>query len=232
MKKVICAALACAVIFLSGCVKAPAPEGEEEKVPCIIVDAGHGLSDVGAIHEENLGSVTEAMINLSVAAMLRDNLTELGYKVIMTHDGKEKPPTEYDDGEETYGPSERADFANASEGDLFISIHCDSFPENESVYGTRVYYAIEKLYDTKHDKKLAEAVTKKLDGAALSDKDVIIKEMAGAESYTVLYKTDMPALLIECGFITNKDDAKRMLDPQWQESFAKAIASGIEKYLK
>lgn len=196
----------------------------------IVIDAGHGLSDVGAINEENLGDVTEADINFAIASILCGYLTEKGYTVTMTHDGKEKPDTEYDDGEATYGPTERADFSNSTDADIFLSIHCDSYPTNTDVYGTRLYYPTKTPNSSKYDELLSYTIGDALNEAFPNDKEVIQKPMVGQDAYTVLYKTVVPSVLVECGFITNKDDAEKLKNAKWQESFAKAIASGIDTY--
>ena len=199
---------------------------------CIVVDAGHGLGDVGALNEENLGDVTEADINFAIASLLCGKLEAKGYTVIMSHDGVTKPETEYDDGEDTYGPSERADFSNSTAADLFISIHCDSFTSNADVYGTRLYYASGTPNATKLDKELAEALADEIDDSFPSDKEVILKAMDESTAYTVLYKTTVPSVLVECGFITNKGDAEKLLDSVWQEKFATALADGVDEYFE
>lgn len=198
----------------------------------VLVDAGHGLSDTGALHDENLGDTTEADINFEIASKLADELTIRGYVVIMSHDGKEKPHTAYSDGKPTYGPSERADYSNSTDADIFISIHCDSFPNDESVSGTRVYYAVNKQYKTKFDSRLASSFRDAIEDAFPKEKDVVIRKMNGQDSYTVLYKTKVPALLVECGFITNKKDAENLTSEIWQDEFASALADGVDKYFE
>ena len=184
------------------------------------------------MNEENLGNVTEADINFAVASLFAKNLTKKGYTVIMSHDGETKPYTKYDDGENTYGPSERADFSNSTKADIFVSIHCDSFPSNTDVYGTRLYYADGTPNSTALDKQLASAVGKALDTDFPDAKDVILKPMDSSTAYTVLYKTVIPSLLVECGFITNKGDAEKLLDSEWQAKFASSLADGIDKYFE
>ncbi len=198
----------------------------------IVVDAGHGLSDVGALNEENLGAVTEADITFAIASLLCNNLSERGYTVVMSHDGITKPETDYDDGEDTYGPSERADFSNSQAADLFISIHCDSFPSNADVYGTRLYYGVNTPNSSKLDESFAEALKYGIEEKFPNDKEVILKPMNGSEAYTVLYKTKVPSVLVECGFITNKGDAEKLLDESWQKNFAASLADGIDLYFE
>ncbi len=236
MKKIIFALCALLCLTFAGCGEEKQPTNYENAIAdgaiTILVDAGHGLSDVGAINEENLGTVTEADITFSVASELTKELLSRGYTVIMSHDGITKPDTEYDDGEKTYGPSERSDFSNSTAADIFISIHCDSFPSNADVYGTRIYYPVSTPNSTKLDKQLASAVGSAVDTAFPDAKKVILRDMHGEECYTVLYKTVVPSILVECGFITNKSDAKKMLDTEWHKAFALSLANGIDEYFK
>lgn len=197
----------------------------------IVVDAGHGLGDVGALNEENLGDITEADINFDITTLLCEKLSEK-YTVVMSHDGVTKPDTEYDDGEDTYGPSERADFSNSTAADLFISIHCDSFPSNADVYGTRLYYADGTPNATEFDYKISKAIGDAINEQFQGGKEVILKPMNSNSAYTVLYKTTVPSVLVECGFITNRGDAEKLTDTEWQNEFATAIASGVDKYFE
>lgn len=233
MKKIFLVVLLCILLTFIGCSdKVQIDEFYEDVMAdgkiVVLVDAGHGLGDPGAMNDENLGDVTEADINFAVATYLASELEERGYTVIMSHDGIVKPHTEYDDELESYGPGERADYSNSTDADIFVSIHCDSYPDNVDVYGTRVYYAVDKQYDTKYDATLTKAIAQKVDSAFESDKDVVVRKMVGQDSYTVLYKTAVPAVLVECGFITNKGDAEKLIDTDWQMKFAKSLADGIE----
>ena len=239
MKKVICTILALLCVFLPGCSISVAEDTnalsayeiamEDEEI-VIVLDAGHGLLDVGALNEENLGETTEAQINFKIANLLCDMLTERGYTVVMSHDGVTKPDTEYDDGEDTYGPKERADFANSTNGDLFISIHCDSFPSNTDVYGTRLYYGVDTPNSSNFDKMSASDLKIKLDEEFSDYKETKLMPMNGNDAYTVLYHTKATSVLVECGFITNKEDADRLVSEEWQKEFATALANGIDLY--
>lgn len=197
---------------------------------CVVLDSGHGLSDTGALSEENLGALTEADINFMITSKLAKLLTDRGYTVLMTHDGKKQPETEYDDGKDSYSPSERADFSNANPADLFISIHCDSFPSDPSVYGTRIYYPVDTPYSTSLDLYFAQTFKKTFDAAFPNDKQVILRDMRGEDCFTVLYKTTAPSVLIESGFITNENDAARLTDETWQTQFASVIADAVDTY--
>ncbi len=235
LKLFLCAALCLLFIGCEANVQENSPTAYENAMAdgeiVIVVDAGHGLSDVGAINKENLGDVTEADINFAIASLLYEKLSE-NYTVIMSHDSKEKPYTEYDDGEDTYGPSERADFSNSTAADLFISVHCDSFPTNADVYGTRLYYAENTPNATVFDRKIADAMGDAINAQFPDGKEVILKPMGADTAYTVLYKTVVPSVLVECGFITNRGDAERLTNAEWQNEFATALANGVDKYFE
>ncbi len=237
LKLLLCAALCC-IVFI-GCER-----GETVKAPtaydnamadgkiCILLDAGHGITDVGAVNEENLGEITEADINFAITSLLYDKLTERGYEVIMSHDGKTPKIADYDDGEAKYTPSERAAFSNSTDADIFISIHCDSYPANPDVFGTRLYYPMGTANSSKFDELLSYALGDKINQSFGDYKEVIQKPMSSGDAYTVLYKTAIPSVLVECGFITNKNDAEKLKDAMWQDSFANALANGIDKYFE
>ncbi len=239
MKKLII--LFCAVaVMLTGCGVAIIEEtpsvyeqAMEDGELCIVIDAGHGFSDVGAMNEENLGSVTEAEINFEVALALCAILNERGYTAILSHNGETIPKTQYDDGDENkFGTYERAEISNTSAADIFVSIHCDSFPDNADVYGTRLYYGVDTPNSTKLDETLAESLKSGIEGRFPNDKKVILKPMQSTSAYTVLYETKAPSVLVECGFITNKGDAEKLLDSEWRNNFATSLANGIDLYFK
>lgn len=196
----------------------------------VVLDAGHGLGDVGALNEENLGEVTEADINFAFTMLTKDALEARGYTVILTHDGETKPDTAYDDGKQTYGPGERADFSNAQPADIFLSFHSDSFPTNTDVYGTRVYYPVDTPNSTAADKLLAEALKTALDAAFPDGKSVGVRDMHGEDCYTVLYRTTVPSVLVEIGFISNAGDAARLTDADFRAAFAAAVADAVDAY--
>lgn len=196
----------------------------------VVLDAGHGLGDVGALNEENLGEVTEADINFAFTMLVKDGLESRGYTVILTHDGETKPDTAYNDGKPTYGPGERADFSNAQPADVFLSFHSDSFPSNTDVFGTRVYYPVDTPHSTAADKLLAEALKAAIDKAFPVGKAVGVRDMHGEDCYTVLYRTTVPSVLIEIGFISNAGDAARLIDEDFRRTFSDAVCNAIDAY--
>ena len=205
-------------------------QAKKDNTLCVVIDPGHGLVDPGAVHKEHLGDITESDLTLSIAEKLAAVLEDRGYTVVLTHDGKTKPYTEYDDGKAMYGPSERCGFSNAQDAHLFISLHCDAFPQNSNVSGTRIYYPVNTPNSTKYDKEFATDCKKAIEKAFPDAKKVSLMEMIGEDCYTVIYKTVVPSVLVECGFITNKSDAERLQDEAWQSAFADAVANGVDAF--
>ncbi|MBR5539084.1 MAG: N-acetylmuramoyl-L-alanine amidase [Clostridia bacterium] len=207
-------------------------EAKQNGTLTVIIDPGHGIADPGALHDENLGSVTEASLTLTIANELKTVLEDRGYTVIMTHDGVTKPWTEWDDGKAVFGPSERCSFSNEQDAHLFMSLHCDAYPESPNVYGTRIYYPVSTPFSTKLDKQYAKALAGAIEQSFPNDKEVSLMDMHGKDCYTVLYKTLVPSVLVECGFITNKSDAEKLLNEEWRAKFAAALADGIDNYFE
>ncbi len=205
-------------------------QAKKDGTLCVVIDPGHGLVDPGAVHEEYLGDITESDLTLAIAEKLAAVLEDRGYTVVLTHDGKTKPYTEYDDGKAMYGPSERCGFSNAQDAHLFISLHCDAYPQSQNVYGTRIYYPVNTPNSTKYDKEFATDCKKAIEKAFPDAKKVSLMEMIGEDCYTVIYKTVVPSVLVECGFITNKSDAEKLKDEAWQSTFADALANGVDAF--
>ena len=211
-------------------IKSRMTQAKKDGTLCVVIDPGHGLVDPGAMHDENLGDVTESDITLAIANKLAAVLEDRGYTVVLTHDGETQPYTEYDDGKMMYGPSERCSFSNAQDAHLFISLHCDAYPQSEDVYGTRIYYPVNTPNSTKYDKEIASACKKAIEKVFPDAKKVSLMEMIGEDCYTVIYKTVVPSILVECGFITNKSDAAKLLDETWRQSFSEALADGVDAF--
>ncbi len=185
----------------------------------VCIDPGHGFDDVGTSNAE-LG-VYEHEIVLAVGLKLRDKLEEAGVKVYMTHDTNEPPP----EASKPYlfGMKKRNGMANSlSDVGLYISIHCDAFFEDTTVYGPRVYH----MSDDNGGEGVALEIEKEL-ALLKPEKEIQVKAMSGMNSYQVLRESDMPAVLIETGFVSNHDEASAMLTEEWQNDMAQALANAI-----
>lgn len=203
------------------------PNAEPINSIVICVDPGHGFDDNGTSHE-NIGTNFEKDITLSVSNKLKDCLTSRGYTVVMTHDGETFPKTSIDNGNNKFSPQERVSYANSIKIDYYVSLHCNSFESNTDVSGVRIFYyeGIDK--PSKASAEVAESIRSKIKENYPDDTEPTSEIF----NYYVVKYTKVPASLIEMGFVTNKYDAENMLDSEWQDTFAKTVAEGIDDYYK
>ena len=195
----------------------------------ICIDPGHGFGD-GGTSSEFLGDVTERDVNMAVAKNVYDLLHDAGYNVVLSHDGVTIPDSPLDDGDDLFYIDERVSFTNHIGADLFVSIHCDSFDGDTSVYGTRVYYCSQNKYsDASAD--LVEKLKISIDDELPEAKDVLTYPKNLSSAYYVTAYTECPSALIELGFVTNESDAQSMLDETWRHDIAYAIAMAISVYV-
>jgi len=182
----------------------------------IIVDPGHGGHDVGT-QSVTKPRYQEKSLNLVTSRYLRDYLQYLGYTVILTRD------------EDIFvSLDQRASFANAQKPDVFVSIHYNSAPSAEAE-GVEVFFYLSK------DNKIRSQKSKKLALAVLNH--VIAESSAKSRgvkhgNYAVIRETNMPAILLEGGFVTNAEEMQRLKDPNYLKMLAWGIAQGIDDFLK
>ncbi len=198
--------------------------GKSETVIC--VDAGHGVGDVGAVSPfqlEDGQTIYEKDINLAISLYLVEELRAMGYTVVMARGADEEEPACGYDADGKAGIVQRVTWANQQKYDLYVCVHSDSVGDS-SVKGSRLYY------NTGNNKKSNAALCDALSAemAIFSGKSPIIKKDADLYAVTA---TRMPAVLIECGFVTNREDLANLTDPSWQQPFAGAVARGIDRYL-
>ena len=171
----------------------------------ICIDPGHGGEDNGAAY----GYAEEDDINLSVAYLLRCELEKRGIDVVMTREADVEVTLE-----------KRCMIANQVRADYFVSIHCDAWhKETTSGISTHAYRG--GRYATM---ALADRVQAALIGRFPDHANRGVK-LAG---FCVLRHTIMPAVLVECEFISNPETRKFLREPENQLAIARAIAEGIE----
>ncbi len=190
----------------------PAPKPEPRRPAqsirgkTLVIDAGHGGKDPGA---QGLSRLPEKTINLGVARRLARLLRDRGARVIMTRDDDRF--IELDD---------RAATADRTRADLFVSIHADA-SSKAWVKGATIYIASNALEGSE---KAAYRVVSALESAGVSCRGV------RRARFRVLVGHSRPSMLIECGFLTNRTEAKLLNTAAHQEWLAEAIAEGIERY--
>ncbi len=173
----------------------------------IVVDAGHGGHDVGAI---SVNGEYEKDITDRTARELEKELSRLGANVILT-----RPMNQY------IYLSGRASLANLHQADAFISIHYNSFPDSTSVTGINTYYYADQ------DKTLAQDIQEELIiSSEADDRDIAFG------NYQVLRQTSVPSLLLELGFISNEETEQLLLTSSYQNKLVTGIINGLIKNMR
>jgi TonB family protein len=185
----------------------------------IVVDAGHGGMFEGATSTKG---VLEKDLNLSIAKKIQQLSKEYNVNVIMTRDNDATVGNAKSLKEDLLN---RVNVAESNKADLFISVHVDASNTDKSENGFSVYVSNKNLYYQKSI-ALASALTEEIKNTYPIAPE--LKERQ--EGIIVLKVPKMPAVLIECGYISNKNDLAFITDPKNQEKIARNILEGVEKY--
>jgi len=180
----------------------------------VVLDPGHGGSDPGAVS----GAIKEKDLNLSVALKTKSRLEGMGYSVIMTR---------YDD--TAVNLQERPQIANRANADVFVSIHHNSLTD-PTVYGLETYYCPQYSGEgkTMEQYPLANEIHNSiLDATGANNRN--IRQQSG---FVVIRKTNMPAILIEGGYMSNPNELKLITSDYYQELIADGITKGINNYFE
>lgn len=184
----------------------------------IIIDPGHGGCDVGAIGPTG---VTEKSITLRVSQELQKQLVNEGATVIMTRNRDIEVSSKRSKASDAEELQARCDIANNNDGDIFISIHMDSFT-NSTPSGTTGYYYGK---GTKASQRLAQYVSDGVTGT-LSTAHRGIRSC----NFYVVKHTTMPAILLEVAFISNEKEERLMNSEAGIKKAATGIVNGIRKF--
>lgn len=189
----------------------------------VIVDAGHGGEDGGAV---GIDGTNEKDINLDIALKLEKILSFYGFNVIMT---RTQDVMTCDEGLSTLRERKVSDIHNrfalieANPEAIFVSVHQNKF-DDPNQNGTQVFYS----GNNEKSKLLAENIQTAVVSALQPSNKRVVKR-SGSGIY-LLYHAQAPAVLVECGFISNPDEVKRLNDDSYRMKTAILIADGILKY--
>ncbi|MGE5474045.1 MAG: N-acetylmuramoyl-L-alanine amidase [Ignavibacteriales bacterium] len=184
----------------------------------IAIDAGHGGYDPGAVYKDKSGVVKleEEDLNLDIAIRLNKILTDLGIPTIMTRTKDEYVELH-----------QRPNLANSMKADLFVSIH-NNWVDSPAVSGTMtLYYPYDDSDSGLTSKGFAEIVQEEM----LRTIDTTDKKIIARPNLVVLNSTDMPSILVECGFISNESDRNRLTTEEHREKIAQALYTAVIRAL-
>ena len=181
----------------------------------VVIDAGHGGFDGGAVGKTT--GVREDGLNLAVAKKLQELLEKNGYAVVMTRgDGEAVGDTKHED------MARRREIIEAANADIVVSVHMNKFP-SASVSGPQVFFH----KDSAEGEKLATLIQDALNAALEPPKP----RVQHPETYYILKSGDCPAVIVECGFLSNAREEALLQDDGYQQKCAKAIYRGVDAYL-
>lgn len=184
----------------------------------VAIDAGHGGNDPGKI----VGDVYEKDINLSIAFKLKEILEENGIEVVMTRSEDVGLYSETDSNKKVADMKNRCGIINNCGANILVSIHQNSY-SSQNVKGAQVFY----YEHSTEGEKLAGIIQNSIKSSIDKTNERMHK---ANDSYYILLNVSAPAVIVECGFLTNPEEKEKLLDDSYQNEMANAIAMGIIEY--
>ncbi len=194
-------------------------------LPIIIIDAGHGGFDGGAVTKDG---IPEKDINLNIALFLNEYLSLLGFDTILT---REKDQSLESEGFDTIRSKKTSDLHNRmklmeeTDNSIFISIHQNIYTQ-EKYSGMQVFYSPKTAEESS---LLAKSIQETVVYELQQNNTRQIKE-CGTSVY-LIYNAVKPAVLVECGFLSNFEEAEKLKTEKYQKQIAFCIAMGIQNYI-
>ncbi len=188
----------------------------------IVIDAGHGKPDEGA---ESSTGTTEAAINLKIALKLQNLLEQSGTTVILTRSDENAI---YNIDSKTLKQKKISDIhnrvkiGNESSADIFVSIHLNKIPESQ-YDGWQTFYK----EGSSEGQKLAVAIQNNLNNSIQKENNRIAKTI---DNIYIINHVEIPITIVECGFLSNPEEEKQLLEDKYQDKLAWGIYNGIIEY--
>ena len=181
----------------------------------VVLDAGHGGVDAG---KTGINGAEEKKINLKISLKIKKLLEEDGVLVVMTRsDDNRLGDTQKAD------LKERVRIMNEEQPALAVSIHQNSY-QGAGVRGPQVFY----YADSKEGKTAAGILQEKLNQI----NPAYSRDEKGNNSYYILKNTEVPVVIVECGFLSNADEAAELVSDEYQDAMAAAVTEGIKQYIE
>lgn len=196
----------------------------------ILIDAGHGGEDPGAV--SSYSGIKEKDINLKIAFFLKECLEDQGYSTLMT---REEDVLEYSPETTNIVQKRRQDLLRRKKmmdeagADIVVSIHLNKFPETK-YFGAQAFYP----HNSPESQKLAIAIQNELREKVDPNNKRVAMARGKPNETPIIILRDLktPTVIVECGFLSNPDDEKKLGTEEHQKKLASAIADGIKAYFK
>ena len=181
--------------------------------PVIVIDPGHGGEDPGKV---GVNDILEKDINLQISMKVRDLLEEVGIKVVMTREDDKVPKRKKED------LGNRVELINKTKPTLALCIHQNSYTTPD-IFGAQVFYHTK----TEEAVDVATLVQESMRAIDPNNK----REVKENDTYYMLKLSEVPTIIVECGFLTNPTEAQKLTTEEYQNDIAFAICEGIVKWL-
>ncbi len=190
----------------------------------IILDAGHGGFDGGAVA---LDGTVEKDINLNISMSVSEMLTSCGYDVILTRTddtGTEEDPSASISKRKVSDLNNRLKLINSYEDAIFVSVHLNKFTTS-TANGAQVFYSKNHIKSSELGLNIQKSIVELLQPR----NERVIKQ--ATKSTYLLHNAKIPSVIVECGFLSNAAELKKLKDENYQKQMAYAIFCGIINYL-
>lgn len=179
----------------------------------IVVDPGHGGEDPGKV---GINDVLEKDLNLQIAKKVKKLLEEAGIKIVMTRTNDKVPDAKKED------LNQRVQLINETKPTLALCIHQNSYPD-EKIKGAQVFYHT----ITPEAEDVATIVQEQLRTVDPTN----TRQIKENDTYFMLKNCQVPTIIVECGFLTNPEEAAKLTQEEYQDQIAQAISEGVVKWL-
>ena len=228
MKRLFCGmCITVALIFATAvglCVSvlsAPRTVAAANDALCIVLDAGHGGIDGGVTGKET--KAKESDINLAITYQLKAELEALGFEVVLTRKTEAGLYGTATKGFKKRDMQKRREIIEETDPSMVISLHQNFYP-TRNTRGAQVFYNKENVAGQRLAGILQRGVN------ALYSKEGARGRNAASGQFFMLECSDCPSVLVECGFLSNREDERLLTSESWQKRLAEALAEGVMEY--
>ena len=185
----------------------------------VVLDPGHGGRDPGKVGAQG---EQEKDINLAISLKVKERLEKDGMEVVMTREEDVMLADEDASNKKLEDLNNRIRIINERQPAVAVSIHQNSYSD-ASVKGAQIFY----FTHSDKGKQAAEALQKEL----LEFDQENTRKIKANDTYYLLKKTEVPTVIVECGFLSCPEEAALLTDEAYQKKLAEAIAKGIESWV-
>lgn len=198
----------------------------QQAVRTVILDAGHGGEDPGAVSDYS--GLKEKDVNLNIVMLAKELLEKNNYKVILTRDSDRLV---YDEDAKNILQKRREDLTKRKKlmdeggADIAVSVHLNKFPQTQ-YHGAQVFFPPNSPDSQKLANELQNSIRLNVDNE--NERVALVKK----DQIMILKDLKTTTVIIECGFLSNSDEEKKLATEDYQKKLAQAIKNGIDNYYK